>query len=386
MSEKKVVSRNLAIILGVVIIILLAGLVGAIANYTSITNDKDNTISSKNSQISDLQNQISSKDSQINSLNSTVKSLEASLEKNETQLAQTQTLLSQTETYLQGNLTKNAVLNSQITSLESQISSLNSQITSLQNQISTLNAQITSLQNQVNTLTTLSIGTTLETYYEYVRLNCYTVGFQPVGEENWANYPNYYNISVTFAADEAAHDIGNLWWPTLEGNYPNYTGEYSYQTSSRIMQKAMTLANISSSDSNTTKIDKVLAFISSNVHYEHRLLDHMWFPCETLTFHSGDCTSFSILAAAMLEESGIKSAIGFFTNSTLGGHAMVLVHLDNLGSHAYWYYNNLTGYKLTSGKWIIIEPQCASLTQQDANLNWIGYWTLQACAEVPYGP
>jgi hypothetical protein len=44
MSEKKFVSRNFAIILGVVIIILLAGLVGAIANYTSTISGKDNTI------------------------------------------------------------------------------------------------------------------------------------------------------------------------------------------------------------------------------------------------------------------------------------------------------------------------------------------------------
>jgi len=81
----------------------------------------------------------------------------------------------------------------------------------------------------------------------------------------------------------------------------------------------MTLAGISSSDSDVTNIDKVLAFINSDVHYESRLLDHMWFPCETLTFHSGDCTSFSILAAAMFEEAGIKTAIGFYYNQTMGG-------------------------------------------------------------------
>lgn len=87
---------------------------------------------------------------------------------------------------------------------------------------------------------------------------------------------------------------------------------------------------------------------------------------ETLTFHSRDCTSFSILAASMLEEAGTKTAIGFFTNSTLGGHAMVLVHLDSLDSHGNLYYSDLTSYKLTSSRWIIIETQYASLTEQDA--------------------
>jgi hypothetical protein len=43
MSEKKVVSRNLAIVLGIIAVILLVGLVGAIANYTSIINNKDTT-------------------------------------------------------------------------------------------------------------------------------------------------------------------------------------------------------------------------------------------------------------------------------------------------------------------------------------------------------
>ncbi|MEM3761003.1 MAG: hypothetical protein QXZ02_07860 [Candidatus Bathyarchaeia archaeon] len=58
MSEKKVVGRKVAIALGIVAIILLVGLVGAIANYTSIINGKDNTIASLNSQIANLQNQV----------------------------------------------------------------------------------------------------------------------------------------------------------------------------------------------------------------------------------------------------------------------------------------------------------------------------------------
>jgi hypothetical protein len=57
MSEKKVVNRNIVIALGIICIILIVGLVGAIANYTLIINGKDNTISTKDSQISNLQNQ-----------------------------------------------------------------------------------------------------------------------------------------------------------------------------------------------------------------------------------------------------------------------------------------------------------------------------------------
>lgn len=40
MSEKKVVGRNVAIALGIICIILVVGLVGAVANYTSIISEK----------------------------------------------------------------------------------------------------------------------------------------------------------------------------------------------------------------------------------------------------------------------------------------------------------------------------------------------------------
>ena len=41
MSEKKVVGRNVAIALGIICIVLAVSLVGVIANYTSIINNKD---------------------------------------------------------------------------------------------------------------------------------------------------------------------------------------------------------------------------------------------------------------------------------------------------------------------------------------------------------
>jgi uncharacterized coiled-coil protein SlyX len=92
-SQKKVVGRTVAIVLGMVCIVLVAGLVGAIAVYTPMVNnlesqtaEKDNTISSLNSQISALNsslNQISSstssKDSQIAALNSQVADLNSQI-------------------------------------------------------------------------------------------------------------------------------------------------------------------------------------------------------------------------------------------------------------------------------------------------------------------
>lgn len=111
----------------------------------------------------------------------------------------------------------------------------------------------------------------------------------------------------------------------------------------------------------------------------------MWFPTETLTFKSGDCTSFSILVACMFEKAGIKSAIGFFTNDTLGRHAMVLVRLHNLDGYPSRYYSDLTSFNLTTGEWIKIEPQCISLSDYSHNLDWMSYWSIVAASEVPYG-
>jgi len=56
-SGKKVVSRNVAVALGIISIVFLVGLVGTILNYTSIISGKDNDISTRDSQIQTLTNQ-----------------------------------------------------------------------------------------------------------------------------------------------------------------------------------------------------------------------------------------------------------------------------------------------------------------------------------------
>jgi DNA gyrase/topoisomerase IV subunit A len=156
MSEKKVVGRNVAIALGIVAIIILVGLVGAIANYTSIINGKDNTITTRNSE-------IANKNIQISNL--------------QTWLDGNKTLLTQTQTWLTGNLTLINTLNTQITNLQDQISGLNSQISSL-------NAEIADLENQI-----INLNTTIEElqseYNDYMATHGYT------NDEYWDLYTNY---------------------------------------------------------------------------------------------------------------------------------------------------------------------------------------------------
>ncbi len=323
MYEKNVVSRNVAIALAAITIVLFGGLVVAISYNVQTMGVSDNEIASLHSQIESLQNDYSQ-------LTDDYDQLTASYDWYQT--AYDQLLINYT--------------------IE----------------------------------TALRIGTTLETYYDYVRANVVSLGSEPLGEERWYEYPNYYTNSVEFAAYEAAHDTGNAYWPAMEEgtDYYEITGEHAYDTANMIMEQAVAFSGVMASDSDVVKIDKILGFIHSQVVYQNRLLDHMWFPTETLMYKSGDCTSFSILAACMFEKVGIKAAIGFFTYQD-EAHAMVLVRLDDLGDYQYSYFSSLTSYGLSAGKWIVIEPQYISLSQYQSNLDWVQQWGIVAACEVIYG-
>ena len=66
MSEKKMVNRSAAIALGVICIVVVAGLIGAFAYFVS---DKNSTISSLNTQINQLNSNVTSLQDQVNDLN-----------------------------------------------------------------------------------------------------------------------------------------------------------------------------------------------------------------------------------------------------------------------------------------------------------------------------
>jgi len=271
--------------------------------------------------------------------------------------------------------------------LQRSYSALLTNYSSLQEAQQSLITSYSELSQSYTIETTLRIGTSLETYYDYVRANVVDLGSEPLGEERWYLQPSYYNLSVSFAAIEAAHDAGNAYWPGMETgcDYYNIASEHAYTTASNIIANAIVFSGINYTDSSVDRIDKILKIIHSLVTYQHRFVDHMWFPTETLTFRSGDCTSFSILAACMFERVGIKSAIGFFKDAQGEHHAMVLVRLDGLGQYGYDYYWDLRAYGLSPGKWIIIEPQCSSLSEYSNDLDWVTTWSLIAASEVPYG-
>jgi len=72
MSEKKVVSRTVAIGLGIVCVILLVGLAGAILVCSSIINDRNNEIYDLRQQVASLSSQVADLTSITNLTKSTI--------------------------------------------------------------------------------------------------------------------------------------------------------------------------------------------------------------------------------------------------------------------------------------------------------------------------
>lgn len=76
MSEKKVVGRSVAVALGIVCILLIVGLGGAMAHYTVIINNKDNEVKGQKASISQLNATIEDQNSTINQLNTNITNLQ----------------------------------------------------------------------------------------------------------------------------------------------------------------------------------------------------------------------------------------------------------------------------------------------------------------------
>jgi hypothetical protein len=160
-KEKKVVSRSVATIFGIICITLVAGLVGAFAYYVPMTNDKSNTISSLNSQISQL-------DFNVTNLQNRSNQLQGYLDDNKT-------LLNQTQTWLNGNVTYCASQISALQNVENHLKTwLNGNITYYTAQIKSLNSEIDTLNNTIFQLTSFAkIGQymTYEQFFEWTGHN-----------------------------------------------------------------------------------------------------------------------------------------------------------------------------------------------------------------------
>jgi len=258
--------------------------------------------------------------------------------------------------------TTNTNLQSDYNQLEAEYNTLQSDYESLFTEyINFLSDYLATLEDYINE-TTMGMGHLLNDYYEVIREEATPTGW-------WIYQPTNQDFA-DFAANIAEHGLGITYWPDYEDEFYQKSERaygskiHSYKKALDQLNAVKNLIDITEFDENTLKIDKILDFINDNVHYEPDMDDNFLAPMETLSLKSGDCEDFSILAGALFELVDIESAIAIGGNSGKP-HAFVLVKLDDLGTHGYWHFDDLTGYGLSSGQWIIIEPQARIEQQED---------------------
>ena len=248
--------------------------------------------------------------------------------------------------------------------------------TTIQNNYNSLQSDYDILLGQVSEYSEVPIDHLMAMTYNEIREQ-----IQPQYTSWWSTY-YYGRDSAEYASYVSAHDLGRRHWPSIENDYYQSTGSYLTNDAHTIIRNVIDIADVSEEDSDPMKIEKILDFISDFITYQSDLNNEFLFPVETITFRSGDCDDFSILAAALLEEVGIESAVALFENESLNQrHCMVLVNLANLGNYGYWRYSDLTAHGLSEGNWIILEPQTTIERQHDKNL--IEKWSIIAMAEIP---
>ena len=366
----------------VAILLVLSGF-GA-SGYLYLENDGlREDVASRDVAIDGLHQNISELERVRDNLTQEVESLDSRIAELDDELANATSVLAEV-------MSENAGLSYQIIELEYEVDSLRDTKTSLEESLSSKQVAYTRLESNYDVLQDdfidleltyriekeLRIGNSLECYYDSLREE-----LGPTGSEYWWYTPSesVWQIEVDFAANLAQHDLWRICWPDLETDYEAVVGEYSYETAYGTLSAIIGHIDFSSIDSHVDKISKVLNFLSEHIHYEYDVNDVFLAPVETLGFKSGDCDDYSILASALLECVEVESAIGFFRNDLDQYHAMVLVHLDDIGDYGCYYYEDLTGHGLTEGRWIIIEPQT---TIGDQYTEWVEQWTLLAACEL----
>ena len=260
--------------------------------------------------------------------------------------------------------------------LNGRYAALQANYQNVQTNFNSLMQSYSSLQRDYEVEKALRIGNSLESYYDFLRQE-----LGPTGAEGWWLTPtkSYWQAQADFAADLALHDLRLIYWPSIEKDYFEDVGEYSYDTARKKIDEIVSLIEIKSYDTYTERIKKILDFINRYIHYESEVNDVFLAPVETLGFKSGDCDDFSILVSALFEAVGIDAAIGFFTNEKLQYHAMVLIHVDDLTGYGYYYFSDLTSLGLEKGKWIVIEPQT---TIENQATDWVRQWILFVAAPL----
>lgn len=217
----------------------------------------------------------------------------------------------------------------------------------------------------------LRIGSNLTSYYDAVRAQ-YGLGGEDYGKGEYSG--------VEFAAKLAYHDLGNPCWPKIEEEFHEALGVHSHEAAWRHLERALSLAGVDAEMDAVERVERILSFLHDYVAYQGEVDEVIRAPVETLSLGSGDCDDYSTLAAALLEAVGVDSAVAIFRDAEENYHYMALIRLNDLGVYNYTYYDDLTAYGLSPGRWIVIEPQY--LIERQGYLKWFNRWSLEAAAEI----
>lgn len=315
-----------------------------------------NQLNDVKNEIEDYQDRLSSTENQLKNTKSELSSTKQTLRTTQSQLETTQSELKKTRVELED--IKDKLVATQISLIETE-------------------QTLTETESKLSVEQILRIGNLLQDHYNEIRENEYP---QDVFLW-WKSDTTDWNKQSEFATDLARHDLSRIKWAKECDLYHTQAGDkYCYYEAKSKLDAVLELAGVRSSDSDALKIEKILKWVTGNIPYEHDMNEIFRAPVETLGLKSGDCDDYSILAGALFENADIDSAVGFFraTDESFG-HAMVLVRLDDLGGHPNRYYDDLTPYGLSAGKWIKIEPQ---KTIDEQSGDWVKKWNLVAASEI----
>jgi len=215
MAEKKLVSRSIAIVFGVLCILLLASMVGEVIYFNNAYNNYRSTNTHTNSDYDSLNSQLVEANATILNLNNQLATLQSELTNNSTKVTDLTKQIADLETQIANSNKKVTTLTDYYNSL---LYVINTENHDLAIELTAANSQITSLQNQVNALN-LIVNLSVSTVW----INNQTVSQQAGSYTSWsrsASYAGYVSIQVS---SSTSNTYVNVMYSSYGVNYNSQT-------------------------------------------------------------------------------------------------------------------------------------------------------------------
>jgi uncharacterized protein YlxW (UPF0749 family) len=161
--EDKIMAENKTVALGIICMILAAGLIGALF----LLNQTEAEVKTKTDQIADLENEKNNMQTQISSLQTETTSLNNQVNDLESEVSTLQTETSTLENEKTALENDKVVLETQVSALQLEKIGLETQVANKESEITTLNTDLAALENQVSNLQNEVTGLEVEVAQSY---------------------------------------------------------------------------------------------------------------------------------------------------------------------------------------------------------------------------